>query len=214
MRIFKQELSVFRGEDFCIDKVLKNPDGTPFVLSRSLPYPYILISVTDTLYQQEERYIKNYWLSLIDYPSFDNVEILNLRDLKQYMDEPEQLYHSFAEMSADLEDYGVMGYYKGKLIKITLDASRRERSFVYYNEGEGYKYYDKGWKNYEFRFIKRFSTEDTKEWNAQNYLYSIQLVAGNPIEHSSEEPIDITYARPILKPTKIMVKEFSQGGLL
>ena len=49
-------------------------------------------------------------------------------------------------------------------------VNRKKRFYKYYDENE--------WKNYEFRFVKRFSNEDTRQWKAQNYLYTIQLVAG------------------------------------
>lgn len=258
MRTFKQELVVFRGEDFSIDKVLKNPDGSPFVISKGLPNPYLLISVTDTLYSQKDRYIKNYWLSLENYIKFQNTEIFDLSELKN-APEGTSLYERFDDVMLP-----VTGYYKGNYIRITADPTTGiEDSHVYYNKGEGYKYFNNGeWKDYEFRFVKRFSSDDTRNWTSQNYLYSIQLVAGiktrdylinlldaNNIsfiktvpyleeltadDTSTKElyelavenglplieglywdvPIIPSYSTPILKPTKIIVKEYAQGDVI
>lgn len=41
-----------------------------------------------------------------------------------------------------------------------------------------YIYWNKAWKNYECRFVKTFHSDDTKDWPAQRYFYSIQLVYG------------------------------------
>ena len=173
MRTFKQELTVFRGEDFSIDKVLVNGNGAPYIISSKLPNAHLLISVTDTLYSQSDRYVKNYWLSLENVPTFEHTEVLNLADLLNSVNGT-RMYSNFSAAAMPLT-----GYYKGNFVQISADAKGNERSYVYYNEGEGYKYYDGGeWKNYEFRFVKRFSNEDTRQWKAQNYLYTIQLVAG------------------------------------
>ncbi len=175
MKTFKQELLVFRGEDFSIDKVLKNPDGSPFVISKGLVNPYLLISVTDTLYSQKDRYVKNYWLSLENYIKFQNTEIFDLSDLKNSPTDGIPLYESFNDVKVP-----ITGYYNGNYVRISADPTTGiEDSHVYYNKGEGYKYFDNGeWKDYEFRFVKRFSSDDTRNWTSQNYLYSIQLVAG------------------------------------
>ena len=173
MQLYKQELKIYRGEDFSIDKVLKNADGSPFVVSKKLQNPHLLISITDTLYSQKDRYVKNYWLSLINVPSFESTKIFNLKELKVAQGSEYPAYNNFSEATLPLQ-----GWYNNEFIEISA-VDGKEETYVFYNEGEGYKrYVNNQWVDYQFRFVKRFSQDDTKELEAKTYLYSIQLVTG------------------------------------
>ena len=43
MQVLRNELKVYRGENFTIDKLLKNRDGSPYIISNELQNPYWLI---------------------------------------------------------------------------------------------------------------------------------------------------------------------------
>ena len=52
---------------------------------------------------------------------------------------------------------------------------------MFYTEVDGvktYKYWDNGWKDYVCRIVKTFTQDDTSDFFAQNYLFSITLVSG------------------------------------
>ena len=81
MKNFNNELVVHRNETFTIDKIIQNKDGSPYVISSALENPYFLLTVTSNKYQQTNRYIKNYWLSLQNYPRFAQTKAINLKGL-------------------------------------------------------------------------------------------------------------------------------------
>lgn len=52
-----------------------------------------------------------------------------------------------------------------------------DENAVYYN-GNEYKYYDEGdWIDYKLRITLAFTSEQTKNWLEQRYLYSIKLIS-------------------------------------
>ena len=90
MKSLNNELIVHRGETFTIDKTLQNKDGSPYIISKGLiadgSSAYFLLTVASARYEQSGRYVKNYWLPVVnvflftqpvklsdDYNSFDDV---------------------------------------------------------------------------------------------------------------------------------------------
>ena len=82
METNRHSIKAHRGETFTIDKVLKNSDGSPYIISNELRNPYLLISVTDTQYGQANRFYRNYWLSLEDYPRFTLTNPLDASEIQ------------------------------------------------------------------------------------------------------------------------------------
>lgn len=192
MQTYKNEIKVYRGETFTVDKILQNRDGTPYIISSALQNPYILISVSNTQYAQENRYVKNYWLSLENFPRFESTHVFDIKELKLGADSEDVAYDTFEELSEDalenFEEIGqaiVQGYLNGKYVSIDLAG------FAVLTDGTSYKYWDadsKSLVDYECRIVKTFSSDDTREWIAQNYLYSIQLVYGtSTLEYLTEQ---------------------------
>lgn len=176
MQSYKNELIVTKGETFTIDKLLQNKDGSPYIVSSRLSNPYWLISVSNTLYSQENRYIKNYWLP-VNVPRFNSTIAINIKDIKSsnLLDAP-SLYNSFN----DVTSFPMVGWYNGAYV--TFDNGLDS---VFYEEDDNgnrvYKYWldDRNtWAEYSCRINKTFLQSDTKEWISQNYQYSIQLVSG------------------------------------
>lgn len=79
MQLKGNEMTVTRGETFTIDRTIVNRDGSPFVISSEWNNPYILITVSSSSYNQENRYVLNVWLSLKDVPVFHNTTILEAK---------------------------------------------------------------------------------------------------------------------------------------
>lgn len=66
MKVFNNEITIHRGETFSMDKVIQNKDGSPYIVSRRLKNPCVLVSVSTTRYAQDERYKLNKWLRLAE----------------------------------------------------------------------------------------------------------------------------------------------------
>lgn len=66
----RHAIKAYRGETFTIDKVLRNKDGSPYIISNEIKNPYLLISVVNASHSQENRFFRNYWLDLQNYPRF------------------------------------------------------------------------------------------------------------------------------------------------
>ena len=157
MIIKGNDMIVQRGETFTIDRSIVNNDGSPFVVSSAYNNPYLLLTVSSTKYNQQNRYTVNWWLNLnemydengnlIKLPRFNSTRIKtipNVQDTVNFDDPPlEYLYYD-----------------------------KSENRYVYF-EDDIYTF-----KEYDFRFIHHFIHNITKDWIEQNYVYSIRLVSG------------------------------------
>lgn len=207
MQALKNELKVYRGESFTIDKILVNRDGTPYVISSKLVNPHFLISVSNTQYSQQNRYVKNYWLTLDNFPRFESTEIFDIRSIKNSVGEnSSSLYTSFEVAKEGILQLSCLsGYLNGEPVEI------HPEEYAVCTDGVSYKYWKNDeWYDYQCRIVKTFTTEDTKEWISQNYFYSIQLVTGNEVE-GDDAPIVVQSSYPILPPTAIKVINYVQG---
>lgn len=191
MKTFNNEISVHRGETFTIDKSVQNKDGSPYVISNRLNNPYFLLTVSTTRYEQQNRYLKNYWLDLTNFPKFLSTQTFNLKSLMSTANGTTPMYpNGFADITSRSSvpsnggDYLAYGYIGDSLVFLDYDDC-----VFYVEDGEGnrtYKYWDDtptgtgrvGWLNYKCKIVKAFSQEDTREWVEQSYTYSIKLVSG------------------------------------
>lgn len=98
MKTYGNEITIHRGESFTIDKFIVNKDGSPYIVSNQLLNPHIRISISDSLYEQEGRYVSNYFLNLSKLPRFVSTIPVDIRSFKSAPD-GSSLYESFAAMS-------------------------------------------------------------------------------------------------------------------
>lgn len=203
MKSFNNEIVIHRGESFTIDVTIQNKDGSPYIISKRLQNPYFLLTISSDKYEQNNRYVKRYWLDLADYPKFTSTQPVNLHDIKQSAIGSTPLYQTFVPYT-----YPLSGYQNGKYVEYY------ENDAVFYidDENREYKYFNRHpspigigdltiWSNYECRLVKQFTSEDTKELVAQNYVYSIQLVT----TEQENGQLKILSSVPILTPTKLTV---------
>lgn len=191
MKTFNNEIIIHRGETFSIDKTVQNKDGSPYVISSKLNNPYFLLTVSTTRYEQEDRYLKNYWLDLSNFPKFLSTQAFDLKSLMSTNNGTEPMYpNGFDDITsrsfndANSTYYIAYGYIEGKLVFLDYNDC------VFYVDDENgnriYKYWDNsvvkgnvvGWLNYKCKIVKAFSHEDTSKWVEQSYTYSIKLVSG------------------------------------
>lgn len=182
MRILNNELVVHRGEAFTIDKTIVNKDGTPYIISSKLNNPYFLISVSTTKYEQQNRYIKNYWLNLANFPKFVSTQPLNInvfKSAKASSGSAVSLYNDFSDMEYNETDNVIAeGYIGENYVQYSPEDTVFYKST---DDAEEYKYFDvssKSWVTYICKIVKTFYTDNTSEWVEQSYVYGIDLVSG------------------------------------
>lgn len=207
MKTFDNEITIHQGESFTIDKLVENKDGSPYIISNKLVNPYFLLTVSSSKYSQSNRYVKNYWLDLVNFPRFLSTKPIPLSSIKTSATSNVAKYTTFP--TGLLE-----GYVNGVYVKYD-----RPDDAVFYNERtKEYKYYetkgdDPGWKDYTCRIVKHFSSKDTEEWTGQSYVYSIRLVSGSK-STTGDKPIVVSdNTIEILSPTKLSVLTNIRGGL-
>lgn len=183
MKTYNNELSVTRGESFTLDFEVKNPDGSPYIVSSRLLNPHWLITVANSRYNQLNRYLLNKWLKVND------LGFISTNAIKYDGDFADNTYPDTA--------YG--------------DNSGYANAAVYYNDA-GYKYFKftnpgdtahQGmWVDYKApRIIVPYDSDETALWTEQDYLYNIALVDG------AEDPPFTVYSAviPIITPTRLTV---------
>ena len=196
MKTNNHNIVIHKGETFTIDKILKNRDGTPFIISDGNDdfSAYFLISVVSSTYTQDKRYSKDYWLSLESFPRFTRTTPMKLQEFTGV----ENI--SFDSLTI-VERDGVYGFNAG----INGEYCFIPNSYaVYYDENypNVFKYVtsDGEWSNYECRIIKTFSHEDTSEWTSKNYKYSIRLIYGKNLKEYLKfiaNANNISYVHPL-----------------
>lgn len=202
MKTLNNEIIIQQGESFTMDKYIENMDGSPYIISNRLENPYFLVTVSTSKYAQSNRYIKNYWLSLKDFPRFYLTKPIDLQSIKTGPDSSDAAYSDFPN--------GIpTGYINGEYVKF----DEADDAVFYLTDSSGkrvYKrwYVDDGeirWTDYRCRLIKSFTSEDTKEWTAQSYVYSIRLVS-SLASQSGDKPLSkFDSVIDILPPTKLSV---------
>lgn len=191
MQLHGNEITIHQGEAFTFHRILKNRDGTPYIISDELVNAHFLLTITNTLYAQSGRYLKKYWLKISDnLPTFDLTVPLHIKNLKNAAGET--LYNTLDSITS----FPITCYINGEYVSVG------DRYAVFYDDDKKYKYWDDGWKNYECRIIKPISSDDTSNWSISTYLYSIQLVTGERGECGLSR---IDNSIPILSPAKIKV---------
>lgn len=221
MKVFNNEITIHRGETFSMDKVIQNKDGSPYIVSRRLKNPCVLVSVSTTRYAQDERYKLNKWLRLTN-KLFDSTEPF---DLKSLMTEPNGTTPKYPNGFSDIKTYTTEGEYAPYVaygyIGDNLVICDYYDCVFYVEDDEGvrdYRYWDlnaNGWVKYEFRVTCPFTQAETSQWIEQSYVYSITLVSGewNDNRDEKEPPFSsFDSVQPLLIPTKLSVLSSINGG--
>lgn len=74
MKIYRNELTILKGETFALNRTIENENGTPYIVSSELNNPYFLITVTNNLYDEVGKYVYNKWLPLDNFLRFRKVK--------------------------------------------------------------------------------------------------------------------------------------------
>lgn len=194
MQIFNNEITVHRNETFTIDNYIVARDGAPYIVSKQWDNPYLLITVASSRYEQEGRYIRNWWLDLdkgftvsgelYTLPRFNSTNPYKISNFNQLPD----------------------GFAADDVVFYTEDSLGNRT----------YKRYDvatSSFVNYEFRVVKSFTHEEVKDWVEQNYMYSIQLVAGNSVEDYLSQLCEDNDIDPTDKSVETMAEDLTAAEI-
>lgn len=154
MKVVGKNIIVFRGETFSLTrKVYKNDLSTPYVLSKAIDNPYLIVTVTSSPYKTDGGYKCNWWIDLSTYPSF--------RSTTPYLVESSVISSNElpSGMSAD------------QCIFYTVDEDANKTFYYYDSDSSTYK-------EYSFIFRKTFSHRETDEWVESLYTYQFKIVGG------------------------------------
>ena len=186
MRNLNYELIINRNETFTLDFEIVNQDGSPYIVSKYLKNPHVLITIS-SVNKLSKPYVCNYWLKLNELPKFEYTQPVEVDDFDNYpfVNEDEHLTGDVAVF-----------------VKTNADGTK---IYKYWKNGE---YYD-----YSFRIVKRFSVEDTSVLTAQNYEYTIKLVTGTKDDDSDVPITKFEDVIIILPSTRIIVNGDPNGGL-
>lgn len=179
MRMMGNEIYIQRGETFSLDFAVRNAKGDPYMVFKGWNNPYLVITISTSLYEQEGSTCEMHWLDL------DNCWIENtdgsatLKPMKRFIS-TEALYLSMF----DVDD---VQHLYGERISLSADSDFYIGNYLFYTDDgvRTYKYfdgYDKNnneiWVEYDFRIIKSI---DTRDWNGIDYFYDVKVIAGESV---------------------------------
>lgn len=200
MRVSLNDITIHRGDTFTMDKSFVNVNNEPYVVSSELRNPFVLLTVSNSKYNQLERYLKNWWLDLQNYPRFIDTNVVKAEtDEVAWTSWPvlplsgrPDLPDGYAWGTSDLpvSTHKTTGgetlyYLNDAVFYITMPTGERKYGYPCATRTstgtdtysyEFYSYYD-----YDFRIVKAFLSEDTLTWIEKLYTYSIFLMSGQTV---------------------------------
>lgn len=191
MKTYNNELIVYRGEVFTIDKYIVNKDGSPFIISNKLQNPYFLLTIGSDLYKPE--YVYNKWLEIgSNQPRFKSTVPVEIQ-LDKNGQWPRTLPAGTTSATAV---YYIVNDDGSKTYKYAEISDEPTKNGVIVTN----------WNDYNCRLSTVFYHNITKDWNEQTYYWGIRLVSGPLSPEGSEKPLStFDVAQPILQPTKLTV---------
>lgn len=196
MKVYNNEITVYRGETFTIDKTVVNKDDSPYIVSKKLTSPFVLISVSSSLYKQTNRYVKNWWLDASRMHRFYNTRAIKAVTINEGVITPWTTFDGQTTLPTDYAvddavdvavDYQFTTtentyYYFTETVFYVEDANGNKEyryfKFDSYDPDASVHIYTGTYVPYKFRIVKTFLQDDTTKWVEQSYLYGIRFIAG------------------------------------
>ena len=174
MQTRNNEIIVHRGETWTMRKLIKNKDGSPYIISSRLNNPYWLISIASATYSQTNRYERELWCNLGDFPRFKVTRPIELKSINPS--------YTFDNTSIPTgyeydEDTGKLPYANVAIFYEKLSDSVINYKYWEYINNE-VNPYDGRWVDYKCSITLPFTKDITDNWIEQNYYYNISLVDG------------------------------------
>ena len=171
MQVRNHELTITRGESFTLSKLVQNRDGSPYIISGEFKNPYFLITVSSTIYDQNERYVLNKWLDLKDTKRFKITQPVMLKAIN-----PGYSFSNDAVPNGYEGDRS-LGYANVAVFYDTANGVTSYKYWEYINNDEDD--FSGKWVDYKCPITTVFGSDITQSLAEQNYMYNISLVDGN-----------------------------------
>ena len=184
MKILGDTIFIQKGETWSLDFQLENANGKPFCIPNIWRNPYLLIRVSNSLYEQSGAVQYNYWLDLSDVKRFTGSDALYVPPYQSDKDKP----FAISEVMSK--------YNKSIVLDKTKDNDITNYLFCTDPDNDGklvYKYVEdytldsngdvteEYWTEYNCRFVKYFNT---RNWTEHYYYYDAIFVSGvSVLEH-------------------------------
>ena len=183
MRILGTDIYAQRNETVGIDFTIQNPDGTPYIVSSELVNPYILFTIGSANFKQTNRYVKNYWLDLANYPRFYSTTPFDLNALMTSANGTTPAYNELPAVTDTISGYIGADFYSFTPSEIPDESVYKWKDsqgvrYIYAKSNTSNNETTYGWDNYSFRIIRAFTQNDMSNMVEQSYVYSIVLVSG------------------------------------
>lgn len=208
MKRVGNDFYIQRGENWTLDFEVANAAGDPLMLLKSWRNPYLVITVTSSLYTQEGALRENYWLELDKSWIEQDDGTQELLPVKRFIStEALPLPYNEDDVASAIKYYGI--YADGRMV-LDKNSQFDVTNYLFVcRDVDGnpiYKYVrdytvedgvviDEQWELYNFRFVKQFCTED---WVEQDYTMDMKLLAGESL---------IEYVR------RVLTEEMNYKGL-
>ena len=208
MKVYRNEITIHRGETFTMRKKVICEDGSPFVVSNQINNPRWLITVTNSKYEQENRYVLNKWL-VCGPLKFYRSKPINIKEIP--IQDGIAYYQNFETMPlpAGYEGDETEGYADIAVFYQELENGERIYRYWKYDNDEKNDF-SGDWEVYNCYITTQFNNDITSKWSSSTYWYSITLMCG---EINDEGVIiDSDLSIPILEPSKLLVQSNLRGG--
>lgn len=191
METFGNDIEIQQGENFNMDVLLSasNLEYIPYIISSERKNPFFVITVASTKYEKNMRYVHSWWNDVINglHPiqTFYQTTPINLGELAEA-----PIIANF-EGNIDDWEHGIRYLYQYTLENEDIDEKLGHKPYHYvyvdYSSGISVVHND----DYECKIIQNFSSDITRLWGAQNYMYQITLLDGK----TNKEVILATYEK-------------------
>ena len=171
MQIRNNEVTIYRGETWTMNRKVQNSDGSPFIVCNRFENPFFLITVVSSTYQQENRYRLNRWLDLTNFKRFENVIPVELKSIDSNYTFEHDVIPSGYE-GDETSGYANIAIFYEKDVNGVISYKYWE-----YNNNDKNDYSGK-WVDYECIITCMFTKDITEQFIEQNYRYGISLVTG------------------------------------
>lgn len=192
METFGNDIEIQQGEDFNMDVVLSasNVEYIPFLISSKRANPYFVVTVASTKYEKNMRYVQSWWNNPLDtqkLETFIQTTPFYLSKYNGWNADPTEADIRKANPDESAEN---RYFYQYERSSDSYDEKLGHRPYRYcfidYSSGTNVVKYvvpdpDTGedkLNNYTCKVVQNFSSDITRRWGAQNYMYQITLLEG------------------------------------
>lgn len=191
-------IKVQQGENFNLDILLSASDQEyiPYLINDRRTNPFFVVTVASTKFEKNLRYVKSWWCNILsEYPNDAEDSSNNYVVIPRFASTNPILCDDTIDSESDIPtdpstNFNTKGdskvnrnlyQYKDKLQDYDYVTGHYPYKYFYYNYNEDGTVKEVV-KEYECHIRFSFPSQETSQWESQNYLYQITLVSGELME--------------------------------